>query len=121
MAAIDTVKIDRLAAELAVLELYDWERQLLGHDYGNGQRWNERLRRRRELEHELNIARIYDRDVPYVEAAVERAPRDLKLRAYRRIAASRMRRYQRDAHLSETAGRALEAWRAVERRLEAEL
>lgn len=46
----DLTEYRQAAAEAAVLNAYDLKRSVAGHDYGNGQRKSELMRRRRELE-----------------------------------------------------------------------
>jgi hypothetical protein len=104
-----------LDAELTVLDLYDAERSSLGHDYGNGQRFHELSRKRRERDEARRDARIYGAsDLELV------APKTMQLSAYARISAKRTKRYSssREGYRDATALRALSAWRSVKSELD---
>lgn len=113
-ARLDAIKRAQLLdAQHTVLTLYDVERSALGHDYGNGQRYHELMRVLRELESARNDARLYSVDALELNATPEQ-----QRAAFRSISTKRLNRYQRDAHTSSTAMRAVNAWRAVARELE---
>lgn len=93
---------EHLLAEYVLLEQYDLTRATLGHDYGNGARRGELIRRLRELE--PNVLRL--------------APQVTKqelLAAYARVGKQRDRRAQADAAKYGSAGanRTATAWRRI--------
>jgi LmbE family N-acetylglucosaminyl deacetylase len=97
-----------LDARLSVLDLYDAERGSLGHDYGNGQRFHELSRVRRERDEARRAARAYG--VSDLELVA--TPEQVRA-AFREISVERLRRYRTDAHRPSTADRAVRAWTAV--------
>jgi hypothetical protein len=98
--------VKHLAAELALLRLYNGQRTRLGHDFGNGARWAELSRRQRELEsstaHENPSAYELERDVT----------RNELLAAYQRVGKVRHRRAVRNAERYGTtsARKTRQAW-----------
>lgn len=98
-------KTAELVAELAVLERYDAEREIAGHDYGAGQRAAELMRRRRALEG-------VDRGLP--------TDRELVF-AFEKVARPRIARITREAYRKTTPAtkRTLETWRKLEVEYEA--
>lgn len=98
-----------MAAELHVLEEFDFQRAVAGHDYGAGQRANELRRRRRALEAAAKPAPAHKQMVAATKGDVARA--------FNRILGPRARRLKRElesrANLrtarSEPTRRALQA------------
>lgn len=97
-AAAAAIRRRERAAELAVLELYDYRRGVAGHDYGAGQRTRELQRRRREL-----------------EQIVDRLDRHEVRLAARRLAASRLRRLEREGYRAHTpaSSRTIATWQSI--------
>ena len=102
----------KLDAELRVLDLYDYARGALGHDYGNGQRFRELVRVRRQAESAARVAAIYS-DEPLS------ASRAQLLEAMRRISSAKLRRFSGNRS-RDAFDRAAQAWRAVAVELEAD-
>jgi hypothetical protein len=100
----------RLDAELSVLTIYDDERRSLGYDYGNGQRFAELIRVRRERDAAVIAAHRYGYGMGLGDL---NASPELVADAYRRISTARLRRYGRDPHLRRTERLATTAWRMV--------
>jgi hypothetical protein len=112
----------RLDAELSVLGLYDDARRDLGHDYGNGQRYSELVRVRRQRDAARKLAKIFGYGMGLGE--LDATPQQC-LEAYGRISAPRMARYRRESYRGETAMRSVTAWaralREIERTVAAEM
>lgn len=98
----------QLDARYSVLAMYDAERQLLGYDYGNGQRGSELIRLRRERDAAITECHIYGYGLGITDllGTPEQLAAELK-----RISSARLRRYRREAYLDRTARLAVEAWR----------
>lgn len=99
----------RLAARLSVLTLYDVERGALGYDFGNGQRYRELVRARRERDAAINRAQPFGYGVA---GELDASPEQVRV-AYREITRAKLARYQREAHTSRTYELAVIAWRRV--------
>lgn len=99
-----------LDAELSVLTMYDTERRALRYDYGNGQRFRELIRVRRARDFAVADAHAYGYAMGLGD--LNASPQQC-LDAWRRLSTERLRRYGREAHRTETAQLALEAWRRV--------
>jgi len=110
-ALVETAR--KLDAELRVLDLYDTARGTLGHDYGNGQRFRELVRVRRQAESAARVAAIYSDESL-------RASRAQLLEAMRRISSAKLRRMPKQYATQATFERATQAWRAVAVELEAD-
>jgi hypothetical protein len=104
----------RLDAELSVLDLYDNERRGFGYDYGNGQRFAEVSRVRRERDAARRECKIfgYGMGLGDLDASPE-----LCLAEFERISTQRTARYRREAHLTRTAQLAERAWQLVHEHL----
>jgi hypothetical protein len=107
----------RLDAELSVLTIYDDERRSLGYDYGNGQRFTELIRVRRERDAAVTRAHTFGYGMGLGDLL---ATPELVRDAYRRISTAKLRRlYAAQAHYRTRSGdRAVAAWAGVGREVE---
>lgn len=109
----------QLDAELSVLMMYDHQRRSLGYDYGNGQRFTELIRVRRERD----AAQIDAKRYGYGMGLGDLSATPVQMReTFVRISTTRLGRVRRaDAAYRPTKSSemALRAWRAVQREVEA--
>jgi hypothetical protein len=100
----------RLDAELSVLDLYDNERRALGYDYGNGQRFAEISRIRRERDAARRECKIFGYGLGLGD--LDASP-ELTLVVFEEISMQRTARYRREPHVTRTAQLAHHAWQLV--------
>lgn len=115
----------RRLLELAILDRFDDVRRDLGHDYGNGQRASELMRRRRELQHSRFAVLA---EWPRLDAVLQELELDGDRRgdelgaAWARVARPRLERIAAEDFRRSTPStqRTLEAWRELAAELELE-
>jgi hypothetical protein len=108
-----------LEAELSVLGVYDDQRRITGHDFGNGQRHAELIRLRREHEHAVAQCHAYGYGMNLGELLA--TPEQLTA-ALQRLKAQRTSRYKHRApgvdYRRTTIVFALDAWGRTAREIE---
>jgi hypothetical protein len=106
-----------LAAELALLTRYDMLRDLVGHDYGRGQRYSDLRRRERALGPNLVALAYHAAGVPTaVDPILEPLTRDELVAAWQRVGRPRMARLAREGYRADTPAsrRTLRTWQRTE-------
>jgi hypothetical protein len=100
-------------AELSVLTMYDDARRAFGYDFGNGQRYAELIRLRRERDLAAAQAAAYGVGAL---ADVSATPQQQRA-AFERISRQRLARYSAEAHTGRTEQLARRAWSVVEKEI----
>lgn len=111
---MNTTKTTReLDAEYAVLNAFDFERYGLGHDYGNGQRKAELMRRAAELR-SRGVHHVVEPELEEFTAA------ELK-GAWQSVAVPRLRRIENEDYRRSTPStrRTIAAWNKTSRAIDA--
>lgn len=109
-----------LAAELAVLSVFDLQRSIKGHDYGGGQRRTELGRRERRLPGTAVTLAYHAAGVKLPESMLRDAGEPLTIdelrAAWETVGRPRLLRIERETYRRETPGtrRTLAAWREVQ-------
>lgn len=106
-ATADEISTRGVLAELVLLDTFDQLRTAAGHDYGNGQRGSELMRRR-------NAAR--ELGLPYMPS-LDDVSGDELMAAYQRVGEPRLKRAERENYRRNTPGtvRTVGAWEKVRR------